>query len=106
MPNSTKRVQYVIDQGIMCVVDTVAIIYSRYFIIILPCLYRDLRTQHSPSSVVADRQDAEQPYQHPLTLSITDDDGQPEYDYVDTQNDQQSLIRLTECPAYRSTAQQ
>ena len=55
-----------------------------------------------------DRQETEQPYQHPLTLSISDvDENQPDYDYVinTEMNDKHSLIQLTECPAYRSTAQ-
>ena len=50
-------------------------------------------------------------YQHPLTLSIADDndnsasDVQPEYDYINN-DDQQLVIELTQCPAYRSTKQQ
>ena len=62
--------------------------------------------RHSPS-VLADQQETEQSYQDPLTLSIADDDNdvQPEYDYINAENDQQPMIELTQCPAYRSTAQ-
>ena len=64
--------------------------------------------QYLSSSVLADQQEIEQSYQDPLTLNIADDDDdvQPEYDYINTENDQQPMIKLTQCPAYRSTAQQ
>ena len=64
--------------------------------------------QYSPSALAGDQQEAEseQSYQHPLTLSIADDDSddeQLEYDYIN--NDQQPMIELTQCPAYWSTSQ-
>ena len=67
----------------------------------------------SPSALAADRQGVEYEqlsYQHPLTLSIADNnsdsDTQPEYDYVNNDQQPQPAIELTQCPAYRSTAQQ
>ena len=36
----------------------------------------------------------------------SDSDTQPEYDYVNTDQQLQPAIELTQCPAYRSTAQQ
>ena len=63
--------------------------------------------RYSPSALAGDEQEAEseQSYQYPLTLNIADDsDGeQPDYDYIN--NDQQPVIELTQCPAYRSTSQ-
>ena len=57
--------------------------------------------------MLADQQEIEQSHQDPLTLNIADDDDdvQPEYDYINAENDQQPMIELTQCPAYRSTAQ-
>jgi hypothetical protein len=69
--------------------------------------FRTLR-YFSPSADGQDMESEQSSYQHPLTLRIADDnsdsDTQPEYDYVN--NDQQPMIELTQCPAYRSTAQQ
>ena len=51
--------------------------------------------------MLADQQEIEQSYQDPHTLSIADDDDvvQPEYDYINADNDQQPMIELTQCPA-------
>jgi hypothetical protein len=84
---------------------------AKCYTILHPFLnFRTLR-YFSPSALAADGEDMEpeqSSYQHPLTLRIADDnndsDTQPEYDYVN--NDQQPVIELTQCPAYRSTAQQ
>jgi hypothetical protein len=85
--------------------------YAKYYTILHPLFnFRTLR-YFSPSALAADQQETESKqssYQHPLTLRIADDnndsDTQPEYDYVN--NDQQPVIVLKQCPAYRSTAQQ
>ena len=67
----------------------------------------------SPSALAAGQHETESEqlsYQHPLMLSIADDnsdsDTQPEYDYVNNDQQPQPAIELTQCPAYRSTAQQ
>ena len=72
---------------------------------------------YSPSAALAANQqetaESEQSlYQHPLMLSIADDDNdndsdvQPEYDYINNNDQQPVVIELTQCPAYRSTIKQ